>query len=73
MKCRPVFVVQKGGTVSFDPKINTITLRDDADLSADSGSSFMRDLALAPNAAESLVRVWKVIEAWLRTRRLSPL
>lgn len=55
--------------MSFDPKTNTITLRDDADISADTGSFFLkvlRDLAAKPSASEGLVRDWKVVEAWLR-------
>ena len=54
--------------MSFDSRTNTITLKEDGDFLADSGSLFLkilRDLAGTSGVAEGLAADWVVVAGWL--------
>jgi hypothetical protein len=54
--------------VGYDAKTNTITVGVGSDFMADSAAFFvrvLRDLALEPGAASSIVKDWKTVAAWL--------
>jgi hypothetical protein len=54
--------------VSFDSNTNTITLKEDSDLFADSGSfllKVLKDLGGASGAPEGLAADWATVAAWL--------
>lgn len=54
--------------MSFDSTTNTITIKEDGDILADSGALFlkmMKELGSKADAREGFVADWKVVEGWL--------
>ena len=54
--------------MSFDSRTHTITLKEDGDFLADSGSFFLKvlkDLGGAPGALQGIANDWRMVEAWL--------